>query len=81
MKRFLHKATEVTGLSTGRGRIDWRDSAASVATRRGMQAMTLAGMEGGKPALLGQGDDVLENVSESKVVENARFVLEMIKNI
>lgn len=81
LKRFLRKATEVTGITAGTERIDWRESAASVAMHRGLQAMTLAGMEGGKPALLGQGDDVLENIDEAQIAENARFVLELIKNI
>ncbi|MBQ9068867.1 MAG: hypothetical protein IJ131_07375, partial [Eggerthellaceae bacterium] len=81
LKRFLHKATEVTGLSTPHACFAWRDSAASVAMRRGFQAMTLAGVEKGKPALLGQGDDVVENIDESMVAENARFLLELIKNI
>ena len=81
MKRFLRKAAEITGISASKTRIDWRDSAASVAMRRGMQAMTLAGMENGKPALLGQGDDVLENIDETMVAQHAEFVLELIKNV
>lgn len=81
LKRFLHRATEITGVPTSRASITWRESAASLAMRRGLQAMTLAGMEGGKPALLGQGDDVLENIDEHTVKDHAQFVLELIKNI
>lgn len=81
LKRFLHKATDITGVSTSRASITWRESAASLAMRRGLQAMTLAGMEDGKPALIGQGDDVLENIDEHTVKDNAQFVLELIKNI
>ena len=81
LKRFLSKATEITGISVEKARIDWRESAASLALKRGLQAFTLAGMEGGKPALLGQGDDVLENTDEAQVAENAQFIVEMIKNI
>ena len=81
MKRILQKASEITGLATPSASITWRESAASFAMKRGLQAMTLAGMEGGKPALMGQGDDVLENVDEASVAEKAQFIVELIKNI
>ena len=81
LKRYLRKATEATGVGVASASIAWRESAASLAMKRGIQAMSLVGMEGKKPALLGQGDDVLENVDEELVEENARFVLELIKNI
>ena len=81
LKRFLRRATEVTGIGTTTEKINWRESAASLAMKRGIQAMTIAGMEGGKPALLGQGDDVLENIDEAMVEANAEFVYEVIKSI
>ena len=81
LKRYLHKATEITGIPTSKARISWRESAASLAMKRGLQAMTLAGIEGGKQALLGQGDDVLENIDEEMIAENAQFIIELIKNV
>ena len=57
------------------------ESAASFATKQGYQAMHLAGMDGAKPAYFAQGDDVLENIDEEKLLQNSDFVMELLKNI
>ena len=81
MKRFLKKATSATGLHVGSAAINWEDSSASIAAKQGFQAMHLAGIEGGKPAFYGQEDDVVANVDEQKLDQNAAFVVELLKNI
>lgn len=81
MKRYTKKASQATGLSIGTASIMWEDSAASVAIKQGFQAMHLAGMDGAKPAFYAQGDDVLENIDEETLNNNAEFVMELLKNI
>ncbi len=81
MKRYTKKASQATGLSVGTARLQWEESAASFAIRHGFQAMHLVGMDGRKPALYGQADDVLENIDEETLRANADFVMELLKNI
>lgn len=81
MKRYTKKASQATGLSIDTASILWEDSAASVAIKQGFQAMHLAGMDGAKPAFFAQGDDVLENIDEEILNNNAEFVMELLKNI
>ena len=81
MKRYTKKASQATGLSIGAASIMWCDSAASIAIKQGFQAMHLAGMDGAKPAFFAQGDDVLENIDEETLNNNAEFVMELLKNI
>lgn len=81
MKRYAKKASQATGLSIGSASIKWDDSASSVASKEGFQAMHLAGMEGPKQAFFAQGDDVLENINEETLNNNAEFVMELLKNI
>ncbi len=81
MKRYTKKASQATGLSIGAASIMWEDSAASIAIKQGFQAMHLAGMNGAKPAFFAQGDDVLENIDEETLNNNAEFVMELLKNI
>lgn len=81
MKRYTKKASQATGLSIGAASIMWEDSAASIAIKQGFQAMHLAGMDGAKPAFFAQGDDVLENIDEETLNNNAEFVMELLKNI
>ncbi len=81
MKRYTKKALQATGLSIGAASIMWEDSAASIAIKQGFQAMHLVGMDGAKPAFFAQGDDVLENIDEETLNNNAEFVMELLKNI
>ena len=43
--------------------------------------MSIAGMDGSKPAFFAQGDDVLENVDPDTLYRNSDFVMELLKNI
>lgn len=81
MKRYVKKASRVLGESVPSVKMCWRDSAASVAGAHGLQAMHLVGAQGGKPALYGQNDDVLDNVEEETMLRNSDFVMELLKNI
>lgn len=81
MKRYVRKASQATGISVGGGTLLWQDSAASYASKHGLQAMHLVGMEGGKPANYGQADDVMENIDEATLRANVGFLMELLKNI
>lgn len=81
MKRYAKKASQATGLPIQSAAILWGDSAASTAMKQGFQGMHLAGMDGRKPAYFAQADDVMENIDEETLQNNADFVMELLKNI
>ncbi len=81
MKRYIRKASQASGVKLGNASILWEESAASYATKHGLQAMHLAGMKDGKPAYLGQQDDVAENIEDAKMESSLRFLMELLKNI
>lgn len=81
MKRYMKKASQATGVEFSTAPIAWTESASSVALRHGFQAMSIAGMDGSKPAFFAQGDDVLENVDPDTLYRNSDFVMELLKNI
>lgn len=81
MKRYMKKASQATGIESTTASIKWSESASSVALRHGFQAMSIAGMDGSKPAYFAQGDDVLENIDPETLYRNAEFVMELLKNI
>ncbi|MGI6590054.1 MAG: hypothetical protein ACOX1O_00330 [Eggerthellaceae bacterium] len=81
LKRFLHTASQATGISLVQSDQTWRDSAASVAMGAGLQAVSIMGLDGNKPAYYGQADDVLENIDEEMIKQNANFVMEFLKAI
>jgi len=81
MKRFMRKASQMTGVSISSGSIGWKESPASVALRKGYQAMSVVGMDGAKPAYFAQNNDVFENIEEDTLLSNSDFVMELIKSI
>ena len=60
--------------------IRWKDSIASLALKKGLHAVTLAGIEKKKPAYMGQGDDVIENVDEETLYRRIEFVEALVRN-
>lgn len=81
MKRYLHRASQASGVTIGSASINWRESAASFALKHRVQAVSLVGMDGTKPAYYGETDDVIENVNGDLLDERADFVVELLKNI
>ncbi len=81
MRRYANRASQSSGVAVETASILWSESAASLAIRRGLQAMHLVGMDGDKPALYAQADDVAENINPEILAENANFVVEVIKNV
>ena len=78
MKRYIRKASQATGIKVATGALL---SAASYAAKHGCQVTHLVGMEGGKPALYGQQDDIVENIDEKKLASNVDFLMELLKNM
>ena len=81
IRRYLQKAAQLTGITPARAKRDWTESAVSIAMRRGLQGMTLVGMDAGMAAYDGLGDDVVENIDEATLEENVDYVMNLIKNI
>ncbi|MGI6045800.1 MAG: hypothetical protein ACOYCA_03045 [Eggerthellaceae bacterium] len=81
VKRGLKKASQASEVPYQTESVKWLESAASYASKRGYQAIHLVGVEDGKPALLNEVDDVMENLDENRLYENADFLMEFLKNI
>ena len=81
MKRYAKHASQVSGVPVDTTSILWQESAASTALRNGLQAMHLVGMDGAKPALYAQANDVADNIDPEILAENANFVVEVVKGI
>ncbi len=80
-KRYIRKAASALGLTVDSKPMRWKESSAACAARSGYQTLHLAGMEDDKPAYYGEADDVIEQVSEQTMRQNADFILEFLKNI
>lgn len=79
LKRFLHTASQATGISLIQSDQTWRNSTAHAAMDAGLQAVSLIGLDGDKPAFYAQADDVVENIDEEQMKRNANFVWEFLK--
>lgn len=81
MKRYVAKAGSALGMRIGSEKMNWCESAAYCAARKGLQTIHVAGMLNGKPAYMAEVDDRIDNIDEDKLLENAAFVLELLHNI
>ena len=81
MRRYAAKASAEFGIPLAHIDIDWRETSAAYAMRRGYQALHLVGALDGKPARFGREDDVVANVDEETLMRNADFVMELLKQI
>lgn len=80
LKRLVRKAQKVTGVTFTDASIRWKDSIASLALKKGLNAVTLAGIEKGKPAYIAQGDDVIENVDEEMLHRRIEFIEALVRH-
>ena len=81
MKRFIRKASQASGIDMPGAKVSWRDTPASFAMKHRAQAVTIAGMDGKKPALYGEANDVIENIDEKALNRAADFVVDLLKSI
>ena len=79
VKRYTRSATAATGIAPGSVDLTGSDSAASILQAAGYQTMHLLGVEGGRPALKGSPDDILENVDDLLLDDNVNFLMELLK--
>lgn len=78
MKRYLRRASSISGASVKTVASSVVPSTTVFANSHRMIAMHVCGMENGKPALLGQADDVVENVNQDMLYESADFVMDLV---
>ncbi|MGI6105236.1 MAG: aminopeptidase [Raoultibacter sp.] len=81
LKRYVKKASQSLGMSVEPTSIRWKESAATAAASKGLQAITLVGMDELKPAGFAQADDVLDEIDEETLEANIDFVMELIRGI
>lgn len=80
-KRFLRQASEISGVSFGSAALASRETPASIAMSRGIQGLTIAGMDGSNTALYATEDDVIDNLDEAMLADSARFVMAILKSV
>lgn len=80
-KRFLRQASERTGVSFRNASITSRDTSATVAMSRGIQALTIAGIGDNNTALYSSENDVIENIDEDMLNHASSFVMGVLKII
>ena len=81
MKRLTRKAAGALGISVATSTMLWKDGPAAYAARHGVQMMHIAGLSDGKPAYYGEAQDTYDKVDEDKMLMNADFIMELLKNI
>jgi len=79
--RFLDKAQEITGTALFSQDLLWRESAASLATRKGINGLHLIGSLNGKPAYCGEAIDTIKNIDEDVLASNTDFIMELLKTM
>lgn len=81
MKRYVAKAGAALGLHINSVKMNWRESSSFFAAEKSLQTVHLVGYKDGKPEYLGEESDIIENLSEEKMMENAAFVMELMRAI
>ncbi|NPD31790.1 hypothetical protein HLV35_00635 [Eggerthellaceae bacterium zg-997] len=81
IKRHLAKAARITGRKAESVELLHTESATTEAARRGIMGVHLAGIEHGAVALSASQTDVVENIDEALLSQNADFVTELVKSV
>ena len=81
MKRYIKKTSQALGISIEPTVLRWKESAATAATYKGFQAVSIVGMDGQKPAKFAQKDDIFENIDQESLEAHIDFVTELIRSI
>lgn len=81
LKRYVRKAANKLNFSIPSIDVPWGSSSAAYANKCGYKTLRLAGMSGSKPALYMEKEDVIENIDESKLKENVKYIFELIQSI
>ena len=78
LKRYVRKAANNSNMAVPSVDIPWGKSSAAYANKQGYKTLRLVGMDGKKPAMLHQKEDVFENIDEDKLKNNLKYLLELI---
>ena len=81
IKRFVRQASERSGVSYHTGAITRRQTPATIAMSRGIQAFTVAGMADGNTALYSAENDIVENIDPEAMSQASKFVMTILKCI
>jgi hypothetical protein len=81
VKRYLRAASERSGVRVATGKMNGHDTAATLATRRGFQAFTIAGMQDGKVAYFSDKADTVDCLDVEALRDASDFVMGLIKSI
>lgn len=81
LKRYIRQAANKVGVAIPSVDMPWTNSSAAFASKCGYKTIRLAGMEDGKPALYMDKDDVVENIDESVLNRNTKYLMELIQCI
>ena len=81
IKRFVRQASERSGVTYRTSPLGRRDTPATVAMARGIQAFTVAGMGDGNTALYSAENDIVENIDPEAMKDASKFVMAILKSI
>lgn len=81
IKRFVRQASDRSGVTYRTAPLTRRDTPATVAMARGIQAFTVAGMGDGNTALYSAENDIIENLDPEAMKDASKFVMAILKSI
>lgn len=81
IKRFVRQASERSGVTYRTSPLGRRDTPATVAMARGIQAFTVAGMGDGNTALYSAENDIVENIDPEAMKDASKFIMAILKSI
>ena len=81
IKRFVRQASERSGVVYHTAPLTCRETPATIAMARGIQAFTVAGMGDGNTALYSAENDIVENIDPESLKEASNFIMAILKSI
>lgn len=81
IKRFVRQASERSGVTYHATPLTRRETPATIAMSRGVQAFTVAGMGDGNTALYSAENDIVENLDPEALKEASKFIMAVLKSI
>lgn len=81
IKRFVRQASERSGVAYHTTPLTCRETPATIAMARGIQAFTVAGMGDGNTALYSAENDIVENIDPESLKEASNFIMAILKSI
>lgn len=81
IKRFVRQASERSGVTYHATPLTRRETPATIAMSRGVQAFTVAGMGDGNTALYSAENDIVENLDLEALKEASKFIMAVLKSI